>query len=233
MRAALTLLTVFGRSTEPTPRAWTWFPVVGAGLGALVGGAWWLAEEAFPVLLGATLVVIADLAVTGMLHVDGLADAADGLLCHATRSERLRIMHTPDLGAFGATVVAVTLLTRVSAFAVQPVSIALVAVLWCASRTVIAVAPAWLPYVREDGIAAPMLTRGALRWPLVALLPAAGVAMYADGVRGAAAITATVLGAAGVLALARHRVGGFTGDVLGAGIVVGETVGLVVGAARW
>jgi adenosylcobinamide-GDP ribazoletransferase len=233
MRAALTLLTVFGRSTEPTPRAWTWFPLVGAALGALVGGAWWLAEQAFPVLLAATLVVVVDLAVTGMLHVDGLADASDGLLCHATRNDRLRIMRAADVGAFGVTVVAVTLVARVSAFAAQPVSIALVAVLWCASRTVIAAAPAWLPYVREEGMAATMLTKPALRWPLVALLPAAAVAASVDGVRGAAAITATILGAVGVLALARRRVGGFTGDVLGAGIVVGETVGLVVGAAKW
>jgi adenosylcobinamide-GDP ribazoletransferase len=233
MRAALTLLTVFGRSTEPTPGAWTWFPLVGAAVGTVVGGAWWLAEEAFPVLLAATLVVVADLAVTGMLHMDGLADAADGLLCHATTSDRLRVMRASDVGAFGVTVVAITLMARVSAFATQPVSIALVAVLWCASRTVIAAAPAWLPYVREEGMAAPMLTKPALRWPLFGLLPAVGVALYADGGRGAAAVAATVLGAIGVLALAHRRVGGFTGDVLGAGIVVGETVGLVVGAARW
>jgi cobalamin synthase len=82
-------------------------------------------------------------------------------------------------------------------------------------------------------MAATMLTKPARRWPLVALLPAAAVAASVDGVRGAAAITATILGAVGVLALARRRVGGFTGDVLGAGIVVGETVGLVVGAAKW
>ena len=233
MRAALTLLTVFGRSTEPTPGSWTWFPVVGAALGGLVGGAWWFAEQAFPVFLAATLVVIIDLAVTGMLHVDGLADAADGLLCHATANDRLRIMRTPDVGAFGVAVVTIILLARVSAFAVQPVSVALVAVLWCASRTIIAVAPAWLPYVQEAGMAAPMLTKPALRWPVLALIPAIGIALYADGWRGAAATAATVVGAVAVLVLARRRLGGFTGDVLGAGIVVGETVGLVVGAAKW
>src|SRR5688500_6854336 len=172
MRAALTLLTVFGRSSAPTPGAWTWFPLVGAALGALVGGTWWLADEVFPILLAAALVVIADLAVTGMLHVDGLADSADGLLPHASRDERLRIMRTPDVGAFGVAVVTVTLLTRVSAFAVQPVSIALVVALWCVSRSVIAAAPAWLPYVRDEGMAASMLTMPARWWPVVALIPA-------------------------------------------------------------
>jgi len=46
-------------------------------------------------------------------------------------------------------------------------------------------------------------------------------------------VAATVLATVAILALARRRVGGFTGDVLGAAIVVGETTGLVIGAARW
>ena len=57
--------------------------------------------------------------------------------------------------------------------------------------------------------------------------------MVTVGWVGAAAVGATVLAAALVVGLAWRRVGGFTGDVLGAAIVVGETVGLVVAAARW
>jgi len=64
-------------------------------------------------------------------------------------------------------------------------------------------------------------------------VPATALAVIGVGAEGGAAIAATVLGVVGVLALARVRIGGFTGDVLGAAIVIGETAGLVVAAARW
>lgn len=233
MRAAVALLTVLGRATEPTPRAWRWFPVVGALAGAFVGGAWWLADQAFPPLPAAALAVVVGLVITGLLHFDGLADAADGLLCHAERSERLRIMRAPDVGAFGVVAVGAVLLLQVSALAAQAVSIVLIAAVWSASRTAVTAAPVWLPYARDDGIASTMLATEASAWPLAALVPIVILAAVVDGTRGAAAVVATVFGAAAVLWLARRRVGGFTGDVLGAAIVVGETVGLVVAAARW
>jgi len=233
MRAAVALLTVFGRSTAPTREAWVWFPLVGAAIGALVGGAWWLAEEAFPPLLAAALVVAVDLAVTGMLHVDGLADAADGLLCHAEPSERLRIMRTADVGAFGVTAVGAVLVLEVAALASQPVSVVLLVALWCAARTTVVASAAFMRYVREEGLATLMLSRPAPAWPLVALLPAAVIAGLAEGVRGMAAVAAVVVAGGAVLALAQRRIGGFTGDVLGAAIVLGQTAGLVVGAARW
>jgi adenosylcobinamide-GDP ribazoletransferase len=233
MSAALSLLTIFGRGREPTPGAWQWFPIVGAAIGALVGSVWWLSDWAFPPLIAAVLVVIADLIVTGMLHMDGLADSADGLLPHATRAERLRIMRAPDVGAFGVIAVAVTLLARVSALSAQAVSIGLLVALWCASRTVVAAVPAFVPYAREQGIASPMVTTPASALILVALVPAGVVAGVATGARGVAATVAAIVAVVGVVALAKRRLAGFTGDVLGAGIVVGETVGLVVAAAKW
>jgi adenosylcobinamide-GDP ribazoletransferase len=233
MRAAVALLTVFGRSTAPSARAWAWFPVVGAAIGALVGGVWWAADEAFPPLVAAALVVVADLVVTGMLHVDGLADTADGLLCHAESSERLRIMRTPDVGAFGVAVVAIVLTVQVAALGSQPVSVVLLLALWCATRTTIVGAAAFMRYVRDEGMASLMLSRPAPAWPLLAIVPAGALAGYADGWRGLVAVIATVVAGAGVLALAQRRLRGFTGDVLGASVVIGQTVGLVVGAARW
>ncbi len=233
MREALAFLTVVGRPTPPTPRALRWFPVVGATIGAFVGGVWWLADQAFPALLAAVLVVAVDLAVTGALHADGLVDTADGLLPHATRERRLEIMRTPDVGAFGAASLGVVLLARVGAFAARPADVGLVVALWCAARTVVAVAPAVLPYARDEGLASALIATPASAVTAVALLPAAALAVVTIGWVGAAAVAAAVLGAIAVLLLAWRRVGGFTGDVLGAAIVVAETVGLVVAGARW
>jgi adenosylcobinamide-GDP ribazoletransferase len=233
MREAFAFLTVVGRSAPPTPRALRWFPVVGAAVGALVGGVWWLADQAFPALLAAVLVVAVDLAVTGGLHADGLVDAADGLLPHATRERRLEIMRTPDVGAFGAATLGVVLLARVGAFAARPADVGLVVALWCTARTVVAVAPAVLPYARDEGLASALIATPVSALTALALLPAAALGVVTVGWVGGAAVGAAVLGAVAVLLLARRRVGGFTGDVLGAAIVVAETVGLVVAGARW
>jgi adenosylcobinamide-GDP ribazoletransferase len=233
MREALSFLTVLGRPAAPTPRALRWFPLVGVVVGALVGGTWWLADQAFPVLIAAVLAVVADAIITGMLHFDGLADAADGLLPHLSRERRLDIMRMPDVGAFGIVAVGLVLVARVAALSARPADVALIAGLWCASRTVVAAAPAWIPYAREDGLASSMLTSRAAGWPALALVPAAVLAVLAIGLPGIAATAAVVVGATAVLLVARSKLGGFTGDVLGAAIVVGETVGLIVASARW
>lgn len=233
MRDALSLLTTFGRrGGQLRARALVWFPVIGAVLGALLGGCWWLTHRYWPPLVAATLVVVVDLAATGMLHFDGLADAADGLLPHASRQRRLAIMRAPDVGAFGVATVAGVLALRVAALASRPVSVGLLIALWSAARALAAVAPATVPYAREDGIASALLP-GAQRWPVLTVPIAVAVGAIAAGVAGAMSVAIGVAGGIAVIGLAWRRIGGFTGDVLGAAIVVTETVGLVVAAGRW
>lgn len=233
MRDAISLLTTFGRrGGQITARACLWFPVVGLALGAALGGCWWIADQLWPAPVAAAIVVLADLAFTGMLHIDGLADSADGLLPHADRPRRLQIMRTPDVGAFGVAVVAVALVLSTTSLAVQPVSVLLLAALWMTARAIVAVVPASMTYARDSGIASPLMD-GASRWPIVAVPIALLLAIVGSGVAGAAAVAIAAASAVGVLSLSQRRLGGFTGDVLGAVIVVTETVGLVVAAARW
>ena len=80
MRRAVAFLTCLGGPAVPDARTLSWFPVVGAALGLVVGGAWWGAEQLWPPAVAAALVVALDLALTGLLHLDGLVDSADGLL---------------------------------------------------------------------------------------------------------------------------------------------------------
>ncbi len=68
---------------------------------------------------------------------------------------------------------------------------------------------------------------------VVGTVLAVGMAVLGRGGHGLAAVGAAWVAMAGVMALAQRRIGGFTGDVLGAAGVVGETVGLLVLAARW
>ena len=211
-----------------------WFPVVGALLGLALGGVWWLADRAFPPTVGAALVVAADLGLTGMLHFDGVVDSADGLLPPLDRPRRLEVMSAPDAGAFGVGAAAVLLLLRWAALSALRPGVLLLAGLWCVSRTLIAVVARTQPYARSAG-GLPDAFRGPFRWPLAVMGFVAALALAAGWrlLPGMAATAGAALAGTGVVALARRRIGGYTGDVLGAGAFVAETAGLVVAAARW
>jgi adenosylcobinamide-GDP ribazoletransferase len=90
-----------------------------------------------------------------------------------------------------------------------------------------------LPYVRPGGLASAFLGGPTVPAAIAGGVLATGLVLSGVGAPGAVAVAAVVAGAAAVAALARRRLGGFTGDVLGAGGMVGETAGLVVAAVRW
>jgi adenosylcobinamide-GDP ribazoletransferase len=233
---ALGFLTVLGPSARPTPGALGWFGPVGALVGALVGLAWWGAGEVWSPVVAASLAIAVDLALTGLLHLDGLADSADGLLPHLDRPRRLAVMAAPDVGAFAVGVVAIVLLLRVGGVAGLPTSgkaVAFTAGAWAASRTLMAAAICALRPARPGGLTAAF--HGARLWlPLLAGTPLAVAGVVSGrGAVGAVALAAGIAAAAGVLALGRRRLGGVTGDVLGAAGVLLETVALVVAAADW
>lgn len=231
MLSALGFLTIVAGTHRPDERTLRWFPVVGALLGAVLALVWVAADEVWTPAVVAIVVVAADLALTGMLHVDGLADSADGLLPHLDRERRLEVMRTPDVGAFALAVVPTVLLARWVALATDLVDpLAFVAV-WGASRTVMATVPALVPYARPEGLASPFLA-GARRWSVVWLVPAGALLAVTHEVTGVIALMVG-LGAAAVIVVRAHRaLGGFTGDVLGAMAVVMETAMLVVLVAR-
>jgi adenosylcobinamide-GDP ribazoletransferase len=238
MRSALGFLTILGGAAPLDRRAPAWFGLVGALVGLGVGAVWWGAAELWPALLAAVLAVGADAVLTGMLHLDGLADAADGLLPPVERERRLAIMATPDVGAFGMAALVLVLAGRVTALASLAPDPLLVAGLWAGARAGMALTMAAVPYARVSGAASGFAGRRAA--PAVLSLLAAGAvvagAVVAAGLGGWAAAATTAGSAAAfvaVITLAVRRLGGYTGDVLGAAGVAAETVGLVVAAARW
>ena len=237
MRAALAFLTPFPGARQPTPRALRWFPLVGAVLGLALGGLWWATAKIWPLPVAAFIVVLADLGLTGMLHLDGLADTADGLLPHLSRERRLEVMREPTVGAFGVGAVVIILLGRFAVFATLRPAPLLVAALWCISRTAMAAVVDRVPYARrEDGLPGCVHGGSRFRCSLVAVVVLAAAALAA-GVEGAGRTgrrgSSALVGFGAVVVWARRRIGGFTGDVLGAAGMVGETIGLLVAAARW
>lgn len=237
--AAGFLCPVAPAGAELTPEALVWFPVVGAALGAATGLAWRALSAHLPAPVAAGGVVVVDLALTGMLHLDGLLDSADGLLApHASRDRRLEILRDHHVGAFGVAAGVVGIGLRWSALAGRPPSVRLLAGLGALSRSVMVAAVGVLPYARAGGMASPLEGGSRRQAELAALCGAVGGVLLVasagperDGARRWAPGLLALLGAAGVLGVARRRLGGYTGDVLGAAGWTVETAGLA--AATW
>ncbi len=226
-RSACSLLTVVGGASAPHHRAPAFFGLVGLVLGAVLGGAWWALGSVTPPLVAAALIVALDAALTGMLHLDGLADCADGLLAPMDRDRRLTVMRTPDVGAFAVVVVGLTLVLQVAALTALSPSPLLLAGLWGGARGLMAATAVILPYARPSGLATAFGERRANVIGAVSGVGAGAVVLVLAGRTGSAAFVGALLGALAIVALARRRLGGYTGDVLGALVVVAETVGLV------
>ena len=155
-----------------------------------------------------------------------MADSADGLLPHLDRDRRLAVMSRPDVGAFAVAAVVVMVAARWAALSVDGIESLSLVPIWAISRTVVAVVPAIVPYARPGGLADPFLA-GARLWLVLWLVPAVAALVLIEGVSGAVAAGVAAAAGAGVVALAWRRLGGFSGDVLGAAVMVAESAALL------
>ncbi|ADZ71251.1 adenosylcobinamide-GDP ribazoletransferase [Polymorphum gilvum] len=184
-----------------------------------------LSLTALPALAAAGLAVVILVALTGALHEDGLADVADGFFGGTSRERRLEIMKDSRTGAFGALALALATLLKVALLAalaerLGPSGAALTLVsAEAASRALALWQWSALPAARPDGLAARFgrpgrkaATQGLLLAALC-LVPAA-LAMPAPHL--SLAVVLAALAAHGVGRLAVAKIGGATGDVLGA-----------------
>ncbi|HET6571532.1 MAG TPA: adenosylcobinamide-GDP ribazoletransferase [Solirubrobacterales bacterium] len=218
---------------DDVARAGPSFPLVGAGLGAVVGGiAVGLATPLSP-LVAAGLALAAGTLLTGALHLDALADTADALGARS-RDHALDIMRDHAIGAYGAVAIALDLLVKAAAIATlardgQVLAFAVAA--GALSRAVPVPLAAALPYARpREGLARSL---AASAWARAAAAAAIAIliAVLATGLDGlilaaCAAILAVSLGAA----FARW-LGGITGDTLGAAVELTELAMLVAAVA--
>jgi adenosylcobinamide-GDP ribazoletransferase len=119
--AAVRLLTVipvpFSRdvSARAMSQSAAFFPLVGLGIGGAVAGVAWAASLVLPPIVAAGLVLLAGVVLTGALHLDGLADTADGLFGGRTPERRLEIMRDPHVGVFGAVAIGAALILKFGA----------------------------------------------------------------------------------------------------------------------
>jgi adenosylcobinamide-GDP ribazoletransferase len=222
-----------------------YFPLVGVLIGTINVGVWWLCRHWLPSGISIGLMLAVSLLVTGALHEDGFADACDGFGGGTTPQQVLTIMKDSRIGAYGAIgmfwLLGLKWLTLAAVPELQFPILVITAHMvsrWCATGLIWA-----LRYVRlDEGKAKAFADHlSGSGWVLSGLIGAAPICVLAVarsntaftsvGAACAAATLAAVVSAGLVGTYCRMRIGGYTGDCLGAVQQLSELAFLLIGIA--
>jgi len=234
--AGLAFLTIL-----PVPRRWcggsrdlerssVWFPPIGLLIGLLIAGFDRGLDVLLPVLPASVLTVLALVAISGALHMDGLADTADGFLSSRPRERILEIMRDSRVGPMGVLAIVGILMLKVAAVAslAPDARFGTLLLMPLAGRVAPVLMMSTLSYVRENGLVTAFQRKRTFFPPLLALVSLAGAGFLALGLTGLAA-AAVAVGVTALFALwCRAKIGGYTGDTLGAACELAEVVPALV-----
>jgi len=231
----LTIVPVGGGRGDVLPpgSAVAWFPAIGLLIGALLVVVDRLTAWAFPTLLAALLTVTTWKLITGGLHLDGLADCLDALGGHDA-VQRLTIMRDSRIGAFGAIGLILLLLLEIAAVAELAPSARWRALLSAptVARALPALVARMFPSARSEGQGARFQ---ADVQPLAVAVALGGAVVVAVTLLGAAGIVAVAAAGLASVAIGRFmsaRLGGITGDVLGATVELSE-LAVLLAVSAW
>lgn len=236
--AAVRFLTVLpvpgslGAGEKDLARSVPYFPLVGVLIGVIVAALDYGLGRVFPGSVASVLTVIVLLAASGGFHLDGLADTADGFLSSRPRERMLEIMKDSRTGPMGVVAIVCVIALKIAALAAisSPLRIWAIFLAPVAGRSALVTMMAVLPYARKEGGICSIFRVNQYQavWTGI-LLIALGVL-----VAGWMGALAGVLSVAVTLLLAGHtyrKIGGLTGDTLGAACELVELVPLLVMAA--
>jgi cobalamin 5'-phosphate synthase/cobalamin synthase len=214
---------------EEVGAAARWFPLVGALLGAVSIGISWLLAPHLPSLIVAALILLAEAGLTGALHMDGLADTADGLGGGKTKEDKLRIMRDHAIGSYGATVLILTFalkITAISSLIVRSTCSPYLVLAPMLGRWNIVLLSRFLPYARPSQAVSRHIGTRELIWATaIALLLTCLLGRW----RGVSALLFSIASATFWGLFCRKKINGVTGDTLGASEEIGQCVVLLTG----
>ncbi|MDQ7989915.1 MAG: adenosylcobinamide-GDP ribazoletransferase [Candidatus Dactylopiibacterium sp.] len=223
-----------GWSARELNRATRYFPLVGLGVGLISAAALWAAQAFFAPAVAVALAMLASLLVTGAFHEDGLADSADGFGGGWEPSRVLAIMKDSRIGTYGAAALVMALLLKFGALhALGASAVLALPVVHALSRVPPLLIMAGLRYIRDDDSARAKPVAeglGVAEWltgSLLGILPLLLAAAWGGITPLRALMLLGVTALAGALC-ARYfftRIGGYTGDALGAAQQVCELAG--------
>lgn len=224
--AALSFLTILR-----VPQAWcgdqqaiarslTWFPLVGLMIGGLLAGLDSLLCWLFPgTLVPSALLVISMIAISGGLHLDGVADSADAFMSSRGRERMLEIMKDSCVGPMGALTISALLLVKFSALASLPEAwrFPVIVLIPLAGRVALVVKTVSLPYARATGGLATLTHSNSKPWQaIVACALLTAVALVFLGWSGLWVAVMSLVTTALFARYCHSKIGGLTGDTLGA-----------------
>lgn len=225
---------VAGRAIALAP--FTQLPLVAV----LLLWGWVVREVPVPALVAATVTLVAITLATRGMHLDGLADTADGLSASYDRATALDVMRRGNIGPSGVAAVVLVLLVEAAALASLLTSwrgVVLVCLSLVASRQLLAWAcSTGVPSARDEGLGATVASTVAhpvVGLGFVVLLAVSALASHWSGSTwwlGPAAVCAAALAGVAVIRRTTRRFGGITGDVLGAVIEVSFAAALTASA---
>lgn len=215
---------------EDYGRSMLYFPAVGALIGLSVWGASLFFHLIMAHVVATALALLLWVGISGALHLDGLADACDGFYGGKDRDGILRIMRDSSTGTMGAVAIAMSLMLKFSALvSVGPrVSGPWIIAACALSRWAMALSAAAAPYARESGVAKYFIDHVGRKELAISTVIAVGLSLLffqAVGLLYAGLIVAETM------ALTRYfkkRIGGITGDTLGAINEIGELSMLIL-----
>ncbi len=222
--AAIRFLTIlplpggWGNDEKALARSVPYFPIVGLLIGIFAAGFDEAVGRALPVLPASTLTILVLICLTGGLHMDGLADTADGFFSARPRDKMMEIMRDSRIGVMGVLAVVFVVMLKVTLLTNITISRwTLILLMPLAGRAAIVTLMTTLPYARSEGGLAALFT-GSRSW--LHCLWAWGLMFaisggVAQGVGLAGAFLALVVTSVFCL-YNRNKLGGYTGDTLGA-----------------
>jgi adenosylcobinamide-GDP ribazoletransferase len=218
-----------GHSAQQLNQAARYFPLVGVLVGALCAAVLWFGVQVLPLSLAVGLSMAAGILITGAFHEDGLSDFADGMGGGYTTEKILAIMKDSRVGAYGViTLVLVLLLKYQSLLALGDLhSLPLLAAALVAAHSVSRLMATSIMltqrYIRDDDSAKAKPAAQAISTASFAVATLTGIAalglLYAAGANGSAicaAVAAAILMRGYLAWRLQKRLGGYTGDCLGA-----------------
>ncbi|WP_431303799.1 adenosylcobinamide-GDP ribazoletransferase [Sediminicoccus sp. BL-A-41-H5] len=213
-------------------------PLVGAFIGALVALVYALALLAWPPLVAVVISIAASLLLTGAFHEDGLADMFDGVGGGMTRERALEIMKDSRIGTYGGAALMLALLLKATALAALPPHAVIIALITGhgLSRFSSVLVIATSGYVRDHGTAKPVAD-GVSRESLMiaaatALVLWLGLALGLGWMAALLSLVGLALGHLAIRRVYERKVGGYTGDCLGA-VQQGSELGFYLGVLAW
>ena len=201
-----------------------YFPIVGLIIGAVVALCDLLIGRLFPPEIIGVIIVALVAVLSGALHLDGLADTADGLFSHRGRERALEIMKDSRIGVMGAVVLILTLGLKIAGIGALDHNRSLILLTVPAlSRGGVIAAMQWLPYGRPQGGTGQAFTNGGISISSFGGIIPAIILLMLAGWLGLLVLGVFICISGAIIKYYSWQMGCITGDMLGAMIEITET----------